>query len=96
MNKRREIIAEIDKYYIQEHIETNELYGIPKEVFDSLISPLEKDFDSTKFPDVMRVQCHPLIKQGNENKYKINLDIELEVQYNKLKPLLIDVRRYTY
>lgn len=95
MNKRREIIADIDKYFIQEHIETSQLFGIPKNEFESRIRPLEKDFDfdSTKFPDIMRVKCHPLIKQGDENKFKINLDIEMDVQYNKLKPLLIDVRR---
>jgi hypothetical protein len=95
MNKRREIIADIDKYFIQEHLETNQLFGIPKEEFDSKISPLEKDyeFDSTKFPDFIRVKCHPLIKQGNENKYKINLEREIEVEYNKLKPIWVEVRK---
>ncbi len=94
MNKRREIIADIDNYFIQEHLETNDLYGIPKNEFESKIRPIEKDyeFDSTQFPDEFTVICHPLIRQGNENKYKINLDREIEVQYNKLKPILIELR----
>jgi hypothetical protein len=95
MNQKREIIADIDNYYIQEHLETNNLYGIPKEEFESKVRPIEKDydFDSTKFPDNFRVKCHPLIKQGNENKYKINLEREIEVEYNKLKPIWVEVRK---
>ena len=88
---KREIIADIDNYYIHENQETNNLYGIPKEEFESRIRPIEKeyDFESAKFPDNFLVKCHPLIKQGTENKFKINLVRVIEMQYNKLKPIWI-------
>lgn len=42
MNRKREIIADIDNYFVHENLETNGLYGIPKNEFESKIRPIEE------------------------------------------------------
>ena len=93
---KREIIADIEKYLIHRHIETDNLYGIEVEYYYKNIKPLKGKYGYhlKNFPDDFIIKCYPLIKQGMDESYKINLDIEQEIQLNKLNSIPITMGKW--
>ena len=93
---RRRIIANIEKYLIHRDVETDKLYGIEVEYYYKNIKPLKEKYGHQlkNFPDDFIIKCFPLIRQGKDETYKINLEIEQEVQLNKLDSIPITLGKW--